>query len=374
MRILHILSEVPDLGNGIVNAAIDLAAGQAEQGHTVVIASAGGGHEPLLRRLGIRHLPLDQTHRPMQLMKAVFTLRRYFREFEPDIVHTHVITGLLLGWFLTRFTGHPLVAHVQNVHERKFAMMRLADRVVVCSEAVGKTMQEMGVPEAKIRVVHNAPLQSPRLPALSSVPPASIEHPAIVTVCGMNHRKGVADLISAFEQVAQEVPVAHLYLVGDGPEMSLFQQQADATDCRNRIHFEGFHNSPQSYMQAADIFVLASRREAFGLVLVEARQVGCAIIASEVDGIPEALDYGAAGILFPPSDVPALTRHLVCLLTDDLERKAWQQKALSGAERFHYATMASGVSDVYRELLLRDPWFMYVQARRRRARISQSSN
>jgi glycosyltransferase involved in cell wall biosynthesis len=190
----------------------------------------------------------------------------------------------------------------------------------------------------------------------------------------MNHRKGVADLISAFEQVAHEIPVAHLYLVGDGPEMGLFQQQANASHCRNRIHFEGFQSSPQSYMQAADIFVLASRREAFGLVLVEARQVGCAIIGSDVDGIPEALDYGAAGILFPPSDVPLLTRHLICLLTDDLERKAWQQKALFGAQRFHYATMASGVSDVYRELLLREPWFMYVQAKRRRAGISQSSS
>ena len=89
---------------------------------------------------------------------------------------------------------------------------------------------------------------------------------------------------------------------------------------------KAFKNSPQPYMQAADIFVLASRREAFGLVLVEARQVGCAIIASEVDGIPEALDHGAAGILFPPSDIPALTRHLVRLLTDDLERKALAAK------------------------------------------------
>jgi glycosyltransferase involved in cell wall biosynthesis len=348
MRIFHILSEIPDVGNGIVNAAIDLAAGQAEQGHTVVIASAGGGHEQLLRRLSIGHLPLDQTHRPMQLMKAVFTLRRYLREFQPDIVHIHVITGLLLGWFLTRFTGHPLVAHVQNVHERKFAMMRLADRVIVCSEAVGKTMQEMGVPEAKIRVVHNAPLQSPRLPALNSVPLASIERPAIVTVCGMNHRKGIADLISAFEQAAPEIPDAHLYLVGDGAEIGIFQRQANASHCRNRI--------PQSYMQVADIFVLASRREAFGLVLVEARQVGCAIVASDVDGIPEALDYGAAGILFPPSDVPALTGHLIRLLTDDLERKIWQQKALLGAQRFHYSTMARGVSDVYRELLLKEPY------------------
>jgi glycosyltransferase involved in cell wall biosynthesis len=364
MRILHILSEVTDRGNGIVNAAIDLAAGQAEQGNVVVIASAGGGHEDLLRRLNIRHLPLDQTHRPIQLIKAVITLRRYLREFQPDIVHTHVVTGLLLGWFLTRFTGQPLVAHVQNVHERKFAMMRFADRVVVCSVAVGKTMQELGVPIAKIRVVHNAPLQSPRLPALSSVPPAPIEHPAIVTVCGMNHRKGVADLISSFEEVVRKIPAAHLYLVGDGPEMSLFKQQANASHGRDRIHFEGFQNKSQPYMQAADIFVLASRREAFGLVLVEARQVGCAIIASDVDGIPEALDCGAAGILFPPSDIPALTEHLVRLLTDDLERKVWQQKALCGAERFHYSTMTSGVSEVYRELLLSVPRFVYVQSKR----------
>jgi glycosyltransferase involved in cell wall biosynthesis len=355
MRILHILNEIPDVGNGIVNAAIDLAAGQAEQGHEVAIASAGGGHEQLLRRLGIQHLPLDQTQRPIQLIKAVFTLRRYVRDFQPDIVHIYLVTGLLLAWFVTRFTRHPLVAHVQNVHERKFGLMRLADRVIVCSEAVGKTMQEMGVPEAKIRVVHNAPLQSPRLPALSSIPVASIEHPAIVTVCGMNHRKGVADLISAFEQAALEIPDAHLYLVGDGPEKGVFQQQANACHCRNRISFEGFHDSPQSYMQAADIFVLASRREAFGLVLVEARQVGCAIIASDVDGIPEALDYGAAGILFPPANIPVLAGHLIRLLKDDVERKVWQQKALLGAERFHYTTLARGVSDVYLELLPREP-------------------
>jgi len=118
-------------------------------------------------------------------------------------------------------------------------------------------------------------------------------------------------------------------------------------------------------MQAADIFVLASRREAFGLVIVEARQVGCTIIAADVDGIPEALDYGAAGILFPPGDVSALTGHLVRLLTDDGERKAWRQKTLCGAERFHYATMARGVSEVYRELLLREPWFLYLRSKRR---------
>jgi glycosyltransferase involved in cell wall biosynthesis len=350
MRILHVLNDVTDQGNGIINAAIDLTAGQVEQGHTVAIASAGGGHEPLLRRLNIKHLALDQTRRPAQLMKAVFTLNKHIRDFQPDVVHVHMRTSLLIAWLVTRFTRHPLIAHVQNVHERESALMRLADRVVVCSASVGKSMQEMGVPQAKIHVVLNAPLHSPRLPSLDSTPAASIEHPAIVTVCGMYHRKGIADLIAAFEQVGSQIKDAHLYMVGNGPEMELFQQQAKAGSVSSRIHFEGFQPTPQAYMRAAEIFVLASRRESFGLVLVEARQAGCAVIASDVDGIPEALDEGEAGILFPPSDIPQLANDLIRLLENHQERKSWQQKALIGIERFHYTTMARGVSEIYREL------------------------
>lgn len=355
MRILHITNDVTDLGNGIINAAVDLAAGQVEQGHVVVIASAGGGHEPLLGRLKIAHFSLDQTRRPLQLLKAVALLRRYLRDFQPDIVHAHSRTGLVLAWLVTRFTQHPLVAHVHNVHERESAIMRLADRVIVVSESVGRTMRAMGIPEAKIRVVHNGPLRSPRLPSLDTVSPACIKHPAIVTVGGMNHRKGIAELITAFEHIAPQIPDAHLYLVGDGPEMQLFQQQAKASRYDTRIHFEGFQPRPQSYMRAAEIFVLASQRESFGLVLVEARQAGCAIIASDVDGIPEALDYGTAGVLFPPSDIPRLAQEMLYLLNDDDKRICLQQKALIGIERFHYATMAKNTSEIYRELLMERP-------------------
>jgi glycosyltransferase involved in cell wall biosynthesis len=355
MRILHITNDVTDLGNGIINVAIDLAVGQAEQGHMVVIASAGGGHEPLLHRLKISHFSLDQTRRPLPLIKAVVILRRYLRDFQPDIVHAHSRTGLVLAWLVTRFSGHPLVAHVHNIHERESVIMRLADRVIVVSESVGRTMRAMGVRETKIRVVHNGPLQSPRLPSLDSVSPASIEHPAIVTVCGMNHRKGIADLITAFERVAAQILDAHLYLVGNGPEMQLFQQQAKASPYDSRIHFEGFEPTPQSYMLAAEIFVLASRRESFGLVLVEARQAGCAIIASDVDGIPEALDQGAAGILFPPSDITRLAEEMLHLLTHHHKRISLQQKALVGIERFHYRAMARETSEIYSELMLERP-------------------
>jgi glycosyltransferase involved in cell wall biosynthesis len=355
MRILHITNDVTDLGNGIINVAIDLAAGQAEQGHMVAIASAGGGYEPLLHRLKIRHFFLDQTRRPLQLIRAFVTLRNYLRDLQPDIVHAHSRTGLVLAWLVTRFSRHPLVAHVHNVHERESVIMRLADRVIVVSESVGRTMRAMGIRETKIRVVHNGPLQTPRLPSLDAVSPASIEHPAIVTACGMSHRKGIADLIAAFDQLAPQILDAHLYLVGDGPQMQLFRQQAKASRYESRIHFEGFQPTPQSYMLAADIFVLASRRESFGLVLVEARQAGCAIIASDVDGIPEALDQGAAGILFPPSDIRRLSQEMLHLLKDNHKRVSLQQKSLTGIERFHYTTMAKETSRIYSELLLERP-------------------
>jgi glycosyltransferase involved in cell wall biosynthesis len=220
---------------------------------------------------------------------------------------------------------------------------------------VGRTMRAMGIRETKIRVVHNGPLQTPRLPSLDAVSPASIEHPAIVTACGMSHRKGIADLIAAFDQLAPQILDAHLYLVGDGPQMQLFRQQAKASRYESRIHFEGFQPTPQSYMLAADIFVLASRRESFGLVLVEARQAGCAIIASDVDGIPEALDQGAAGILFPPSDIRRLSQEMLHLLKDNHKRVSLQQKSLTGIERFHYTTMAKETSRIYSELLLERP-------------------
>src|SRR6202012_5011302 len=168
---------------------------------------------------------------------------------------------------------------------------------------------------------------SPRQPTISAIQAASLVRPSIVTVGGMNHRKGIAELISAFEIVGEKLPNAHLYVVGDGPERVLFETQAHKSRWRERVHFEGFQNVPQAYMLSADVFVLASRRESFGLVLIEARQAGCAIVATNVDGISEALDNGGAGILVPPQTPEALANAIGSLLASVDERNAWSSRA-----------------------------------------------
>jgi glycosyltransferase involved in cell wall biosynthesis len=351
MRILHILNDVTDRGNGIVHAAIDLAAGQVVCGHTVAIASCGGGLEPLLERIGIQHLYIDLERNPLTLIKAIARLQRLVNTFKPDVVHAHVRTGLALGWLVSKLAGYPLVAHLHNIHEKESLMMALADRVIAVSSNVADTIAAQGISSRKIRTVLNGPLGSPRYPPIREIEPANIKRPAIVTVCGMNHRKGISDLLTSFDQVAAEIEGVDLYLVGDGPDISTFRQAAKQSPHRSRIHFEGCQTIPQRYMAACDIFVLASRRESFGLVLLEAREVGCAIVAADVDGIPEALDGGQAGILFKSKDASALSDILIRLIKSPEERREWQARAVLGIEKFTYVNMARSMDVVYEELL-----------------------
>ena len=350
MRILHILNDVTDRGNGIVNVTVDIAIEQARQGHTVAIASAGGEYESLLHSSHVAHIQLDQSRTLTNLPYAFFRLFRVVQGFSPDVVHAHMRTGLLLAAAWRRVLGFALVSHVHNVHERESKLMGLAQRVIVVSDSVGETMQSYGVPRAKIRVVLNRILGTPRLAPLLAAEPAKLQHPAIVTVCGLYARKGLAELITAFSAMAGEFPAAHLYIVGDGPDAAAFHAQAAVTAYAVRIHFEGFQSNAQKYLRAADVFVLASRRESFALVLIEARHAGCAIIATAAGGNPQALDDGRAGMLVPTENPAALADALRAMLADDTARRAWGRHAQEGIEAFTISSMVAELQAVYDEL------------------------
>ena len=133
--------------------------------------------------------------------------------------------------------------------------------------------------------------------------------------------------------------------MGEGPDRARFEAQARASAAAPRIHFEGFQPSPRPYLRDAAVFVLASRAEPGGLVLPEARDCGCAIIATAVDGSPELLDGGRAGILVPAQDVPALAAAITRLLDDPAERERWRTAARTNLdwlsiERQHRETLA----------------------------------
>lgn len=349
MRILHILNDIRHLGNGIINVTIDLACLQAKAGYQVAIASNGGEYESLLAAYQVNHFQLNQQRRPLNLLKAARQFRAIVQEFQPDIVHAQMMTGMVLTWLLKGDCSYQLVSTVHNEFQPGAILMGLADRTIAVSQAVADAMQARGVPQRQLRVIRNGTLGSPR--QQQAHPPLALQHPAIVTVAGLYERKGISDLISAFATIAPDFPAVHLYLVGNGPDRAKFEAAAQQTTVADRIHFEGFQPEPQRYLRTAEIFVLASRREPFGLVLSEAREAHCAIVASQVDGIPEALEQGQAGILVPPADPVTLAQALRQLLANPEVLQAWRDRAGQNlswltVDRVHQETMA-----VYQECL-----------------------
>ncbi len=354
MRILHITNHVQKIGNGIVNVAVDLACLQAKSGLDIAVASAGGEYEQLLADHNVEHFYLNQQRKPLNLIKAVWHYRQIIKEFQPDIVHVHMMTGAILAGICRKNREYHLVSTVHNEFQHSTILMGLADQVIAVSNAVANSMIQRGIPSQKLRVVSNGTLGSPRHKKLQDYQPIPMQHPSITTVAGMYNRKGIYELIEAFKIVARDFPQAHLYLVGDGPDRPMFESMVQNTTFINRIHFEGFQPEPQRYMLGTDIFVLASHCESFGLVLTEAREAGCAIIASDVDGIPETLDHSQAGILIPAKDIQTLANTLSQLLSDHQLLDQWKSRAQQNLERFNVARVNEETLAIYRELIRKD--------------------
>ncbi|MDB9373530.1 glycosyltransferase family 4 protein [Nodularia sphaerocarpa] len=350
MRILHIINHVQKIGNGIVNVAVDLACLQSQDGHTVAVISDGGEYETLLASHNVRHWQLNQSREPLNILKSAWGYRQILPEFQPDIVHAHMMTGVVLARMCKGCYNYALVSTVHNEFQRSSVLMGLADRVIAVSHAVADSMMRRGIPKNKLRVISNGTLNSPRHPRIEDYQPLPLQRPAITTVAGMYTRKGIVELITAFSKIAAEFPDAHLYLVGDGPDRAMFEMMAQNTVYSDRIHFAGFQPEPQRYMLATDIFVLASHCESFGLVLTEAREAGCAIIASDVDGIPETLDNRQAGILVPPQDSQTLATALTQLLRDSVELHKWKSRAQENLQRFSAERVNEETVKLYHEL------------------------
>jgi len=358
MRILHLSNHVDHVGNGIVNVAVDLAWYQAERGHDVSVASAGGAFVELLARGDIRHFDLPQREgwqgeawrrrEPLTMLREARRLRRILAELRPDVVHAHMVTGAMLARAMRPRFGFKLVCSVHNEWQRHATLMRVGDAVVAVSQANARALKARGIPPSTLHVVPNGTLGSPRL--TDSDADVEMRHPAVTSLAGLFERKGIPELVAAFERLPDSLS-AHLYLVGDGSYRKELETRMRTSPSAHRIHLEGFQPDPGPYLRATDVFVLASRKDPFPLVLSEARAAGCAIIGTNVDGIPEALEGGRAGVLVPPGDAKALSEGLRRLLESEEERRRLAVAAKTNLEWLSAGHMADRMLAVYEAAL-----------------------
>jgi glycosyltransferase involved in cell wall biosynthesis len=348
MRVIHLMNHCK-FANGNVHAAVDLACAQAVRGDTVCVASAGGEFVELLAHYGVKHAYIDQDHRnPLTVPLMTLQLHQLVRRFKPDVLHAHMMTGAVIGWAVGTLNRVPLVTTVHNAFEPHATLMGLGRLVVGVSAAAAERMGERGVPRRKLRAVLNGTLGAARRDFYPRQP-IKLASPSIVTISALHGRKGLPDMIEAFNLVAGRVPGVELYVVGDGPDRPAYEALAAASPAAARIHFLGQLRDTKSFLEAGDIFLLASHDEPFGLVLIEAREAGCAVVATNVGGIPEALDQGTAGLLTPPRRPDELAKALLRVLEDPAEFDRLRTVARANLERWTVERMAADYGRIYAE-------------------------
>lgn len=331
-----------------MHAAVDLACAQAKLGHDVALCSEAGSFDALLAKNNVAVFQIDQSRKPLTLAKAIFQLAGLVRRFQPDVVHAHMMTSAVAAWPITRVFRIPLITTVHNAFEKSARLMGVGDRVIAVSKAVAESMAGRGISSKRIRVILNGTVGSARL-AGPLPTPKTLVRPSVVCIGGLHPRKGIADLIRAFDLVKQRFPDVRLYLVGEGPTLSEYELLCRQLDCQDNVVFCGAEIDPRTYLQSTDIFVLASHFDPAPLVLSEARDAGCAIIATNVDGIPEMLDDGVAGILVPPGEPQAIADQIVHLLSNPDALADYKRRSRINIESFSTERVANATLNVYRE-------------------------
>jgi glycosyltransferase involved in cell wall biosynthesis len=241
-------------------------------------------------------------------LKNIFVLYRFFKKMKPDIVHTAAAEANFHGVIAARLAGVKKIyaEEIGLPNHSKIAMKifnivyRFTNGVICISQSVKKHLIEMGEINDKKGIVIYNPVSIPK-----KYDKKTSECFRLVYVGRLEKVKNVSLLIEAFAQLLHKNKIK-LTLVGDGREKKYLEQSATDLGVGSQIEFTGFEAEPEKYVSQADLFVLPSLTEGFGIAVVEAMFQGIPCLCSKVGGIPEFIKDGKTGWLFDPNNLQEL--------------------------------------------------------------------
>ena len=234
---------------------------------------------------------------------------------------------------------------------------READAILTCSESSKRDIAELcGVAPEKVTVAYGAVGEDvrpvPRDEAAALVKREyGIDGPYVLFVSTIEPRKNVGGLIRAFAEVAKEFPHTLVLAGGAGWNVDGVEGMAETLGLGDRVRFTGYvregRHLPALY-SAADVFVLPSFYEGFGLPVLEAMTCGCPVITANNSSLPEV--GGDAAVYVEAGEVDDIARALCEVLGDEAKRRSMAERGVAQARRFSWASSARTVLDLYGRL------------------------
>lgn len=180
----------------------------------------------------------------------------------------------------------------------------------------------------------------------------SIGEPAnILHISNYRPVKRSTDVVKVFSQIRKKLN-SRLTLVGDGPDLSSVLALSQQLGVANDVTTVGVVDNVAPYLQSADLLLLPSSSESFGLVALEAMASGVPVIASRTGGLPEVVPDGKAGFLLPPGDVKAMSQRAIELLTNAKLHKNCSMAGFEHAKSFSCDTVIPQFESLYKRTLM----------------------
>ena len=174
----------------------------------------------------------------------------------------------------------------------------------------------------------------------------------LIHVSNFRKVKRVEDVVKIFAQVKEKVP-AKLVLVGDGPERHHIEEMCrNNKDC-NEVIFVGKMKDTHHLMAAADLFLLTSEFESFGLVALESMGNKTPVISTNKGGIPEVMKDGVSGYMFDVGDVDGMAAKAIEVLSDDDRLNALRESAFEHSKNFELSKILPIYLDLYKRTISR---------------------
>ena len=325
---------------------------------------------------------------PVSQLEARFTLNtrqlvRYFRSFAhviwsfrasvkqvaPDVLHANSIRAGIVASIAMFGTGLPVIWHVHDDLPKHpvSSLIRLAaflsphSLFLAVSKATATAFVGRFPFGDRIEVLYNGVDQD--LYPVKTTTKSSFrmelgltEEDFLLCAVGMiNPRKGLTGLLDAFKVVYDKMSTVHLAIIGapifnrDDQYFVEIKDKARQLNIEDRVHFTGARTDVPALLRSADMLVLNTLSEPFGLVLIEAMSSGTPVITTRVGGIPEIVTDNETGFLVEPNDAPALAARLLEVITDSSGRcRVASAALLKVCPRFSQERYCAGYMSYFR--------------------------
>ena len=367
-------------GSGIV--ATELGCALAARGHQVRLVSSElpfrfGQYHPSLGFHPVQAPVYPPLREPQYLLSLANKLVQVSRQFSFDVIHSHYAIPHAAGAYLARQilgasgkdrvpkiittlhgTDVTLVGADPSYSQTVAFCIDQSDGVTAVSKSLrAETIRELAV-GADIRVIpnfldcdhyHYAPDLDLRARLTRDNPTPKL----IIHVSNFRPVKRPKAVVDIFRQILAHVP-ARLVLVGEGPELGSACQNARDLGLGDAVEVLGEQEHIVPILSTADLALLPSANEGFGLSALEAMACETPVVASCVGGLPEFIEHGVSGFLHPPDDMKAMAESGVALLTDDsLYRRTVQAGRHVVQRKFCTDAIVPCYEDFYREVIER---------------------